>query len=138
MVPDRDKTCLGLEYFCTEDDALWCMSDSDLIRLASQELVDLGLVSDTSCIENSTVAGTVAGTVIRQAKTHALLTQDYYKPLAIVQDYLSNFENLQAVGNGGLHCDRKHDHSAFSGLLAAHRILDKQSQTQPIGKRMYV
>lgn len=126
MVPDKAKTCLGLEYFCTEDDALWRMGDRDLIRLASQELVALGLVLDTDEIEDATV--------IRQPKTHALLTQDYYKPLAIVQDYLSNFENLQTVGNGGGHCDRKHDESAFSGLIAARHILDnildKPSQQQ--------
>ena len=30
MVPDQSKTSLGMEYFCTEGDALWEMNDSDL------------------------------------------------------------------------------------------------------------
>ena len=38
MVPDPDKTCLGLEYFCFEGDGLWTMSDSDLIELGRKEL----------------------------------------------------------------------------------------------------
>ena len=32
MVPDQNKTCLGLEYFCFEGDAFWNMSDQDLIE----------------------------------------------------------------------------------------------------------
>ena len=27
MVPDPSKTCLGLEYFCSEGDAFWTMTD---------------------------------------------------------------------------------------------------------------
>jgi len=134
MVPEQDKTCLGLEYFCTEGDHLWRMRDDELVRLACQELVALELVLDTSWAENSATAATV----IRQPKSHPLLTQDYYKPLAIVQDYLSTFENLQTVGNDGLHCDRTHDHSAFSGLLAARHIIENQSQSLSVRKRMVV
>ncbi len=44
MVPDPDKTCLGLEYFCFEGDGLWTMADSDLIELGRKELGILGLV----------------------------------------------------------------------------------------------
>ncbi|HLE24327.1 MAG TPA: NAD(P)/FAD-dependent oxidoreductase, partial [Thermodesulfobacteriota bacterium] len=33
MVPDQDKTCLGLEYFCFEGDGLWTMSNQELIEL---------------------------------------------------------------------------------------------------------
>ena len=42
MVPDASKTCLGMEYFCSEGDNLWEMSDSKLIELASQ---DTGLIA---------------------------------------------------------------------------------------------
>src|ERR1700726_4387287 len=36
--------CLGLEYFCFEDDGLWTMSDEDLIALATREVVKVGLL----------------------------------------------------------------------------------------------
>ena len=45
MVPDPDKTCLGLEYFCFEGDGLWTMPDADLIELGKKELGILGLVN---------------------------------------------------------------------------------------------
>ena len=38
MVPDSSKTCLGMEYFCSEGDDLWEMSNAQLIELASEEI----------------------------------------------------------------------------------------------------
>jgi protoporphyrinogen oxidase len=43
MIPDAGVTCLGLEYFCNEGDALWSLSDSSLLELARRELQALGL-----------------------------------------------------------------------------------------------
>ena len=36
MVPDPEKSCLGLEYFCFEGDELWTMPDQELIDLAKK------------------------------------------------------------------------------------------------------
>src|SRR6185295_4277364 len=52
MVPDPGKTCLGLEYFCNEGDALWSMPDASLEELARREVVVLGFAE----------AGDVCGT----------------------------------------------------------------------------
>src|ERR1700693_3394796 len=46
MVPQPDKVCYGLEYFCFEHDGLWDSSDSDLIRLAKRELIQIGLAKE--------------------------------------------------------------------------------------------
>jgi protoporphyrinogen oxidase len=43
MVPDPRFTVLGLEYFCSEKDALWSLSDEQLIEIAKDELATLGL-----------------------------------------------------------------------------------------------
>src|SRR5688572_1955284 len=32
MVPDPDKSSLGLEYFCNEGDDVWNMADADLVE----------------------------------------------------------------------------------------------------------
>src|SRR5207248_8216478 len=39
MVPDPDKACYGLEYFCFENDGLWDSEDQALIELAKRELI---------------------------------------------------------------------------------------------------
>lgn len=44
MIPDKTSTCLGLEYFCCEDDGLWSMTDAGLIALAKQEIAAIGLM----------------------------------------------------------------------------------------------
>jgi protoporphyrinogen oxidase len=44
MVPDQNKTCLGLEYFCCEGDEFWTMTDEELIELGKREVEILGLV----------------------------------------------------------------------------------------------
>src|SRR5215208_4847715 len=41
MVPDPDKACYGLEYFCFEHDGLWDSKDEDLIALAQRELIKI-------------------------------------------------------------------------------------------------
>ncbi|MEM9089754.1 MAG: FAD-dependent oxidoreductase [Cyanobacteria bacterium P01_F01_bin.53] len=123
MVPDASKTCLGMEYFCSEGDDLWARSNAELIHLASEELVELGLVPDRSSIQ--------WGKVLRVPKAYPLYDDEYYKPLAMVQDYLEGFENLQTVGCTGLHRDLKHDFSTLTGLLAAQNILTGQSTNTP-------
>ena len=47
MVPSSTHSTIGLEYFTGPGDALWEMSDSALIELATQELSATGLVKAT-------------------------------------------------------------------------------------------
>ena len=61
LVPDPDLNCLGLEYFCFKGDGLWDAKDEDLVRLADEELIQLGLVTPGHVID---------GTVIRQPKAY--------------------------------------------------------------------
>lgn len=118
MVPDLSKTCLGMEYFCSEGDDVWEMDDAGLIRLASEEVVGLGLISDVSLVED--------GTVIRQKKAYPVYDGDYRKHLAILQDFIEGFENLQTVGRNGMHRYNNQDHSMLTGLLAAKNILGEK------------
>ncbi len=115
MVPDLSKTCVGMEYFCSEGDRLWEMSDEDLIAQAAEEIVGLGLVPDTKYVED--------GTVIRQKKAYPVYDGMYRQHLDVIQDYLQQFENLQTVGRNGMHRYNNQDHSMLTGLLAAKNIL---------------
>ena len=54
MVPDPDKACVGLEYFCFEGDSLWTKSDAELVDLATEELAALRL-ADPSKVERGYV-----------------------------------------------------------------------------------
>ena len=115
MVPDTRKTCLGMEYFCSEGDDIWSRSNADLIALASQEIKGLGLVPAEVQVED--------GTVIRQRKAYPVYDAEYKSNLEIIRRYLSRFTNLQTVGRNGMHRYNNQDHSMMAGLLAAKNVL---------------
>ncbi len=114
-VPEPKITCLGMEYFCNQSDSVGQMTDAALICLASQELADLGLVTDTALIADSAV--------IRQRKAYPLYQTGYNRHLVLLQNYLGGFENLQIVGCSGLHQQSTQADAMRTGLLAAKNIL---------------
>ena len=114
MVPDPEKTCLGLEYFCFEGDELWSASDSDLIEQGKRELDILGLVK----------AGDVEdGVVVRMAKAYPIYDSVYKECLATIRKFLSGIENLQLIGRNGLHKYNNMDHSMLTAMYAVKNIM---------------
>jgi protoporphyrinogen oxidase len=114
MVPDASKTCLGMEYFCDEGDALWNMSDTELLDLATKEVAQLGLAKAES-VED--------GCVIRQPKAYPVYDRDYRNHLQVIQDYLDQFDNLQTTGRNGMHRYNNQDHSMLTGYFAARNLM---------------
>lgn len=115
MVPDQRKTCLGMEYFCSEGDALWELSDTELIELASREAIALSLGVKVGDVED--------GVVIRQRKAYPVYDGEYRQHLQVLQEYLETFENLQTVGRNGMHRYNNQDHSMLTAMLAVKNIL---------------
>ena len=118
MVPDASKTCLGMEYFCSVGDDLWELSDADLMKLASQEIVALNLGVKLSDIED--------GCVIRQYKAYPVYDGEYRQHLQVLQEYIKRFDNLQTVGRNGMHRYNNQDHSMLSALLAAKNVAGEE------------
>jgi protoporphyrinogen oxidase len=114
MVPDQSKTCLGMEYFVFENDALWSSSDLQLIEMAKREIVQLGLVRPEE-IED--------GTVVRMAKAYPMYDEEWSKRVDAIRTYLAeNMQNLQLVGRNGMHKYNNQDHSMMTALYAARNI----------------
>ncbi|MGL6282314.1 MAG: NAD(P)/FAD-dependent oxidoreductase [Microcoleaceae cyanobacterium] len=117
MVPDANKTCLGMEYFCTVGDEIWQKSNEELIALATKELAELGL-AEAIDVED--------GTVIRQPKAYPVYDRDYRQHLQVIQDFVTSFDNLQTVGRNGMHRYNNQDHSMLTAILAAKNILGEK------------
>jgi len=113
MVADKNKSCLGLEYFCFEGDELWNMSDKDLIELGKKELEAIGLVK-SSDIED--------GNVVRMPKAYPAYDSKYREMLKIIQQYLKEITNLQLAGRNGLHRYNNQDHSMLTAMLAVENL----------------
>ena len=114
MVPDSNKTCLGLEYFCFEGDGMWMMPDQELIELGHKELEILGLARKSD-VED--------GTVVRMPKAYPVYDFTYRESLRIIRQFLNCIDNLQLVGRNGMHKYNNQDHSMFTAMLAVKNIL---------------
>ena len=114
MAPDSNKTNIGAEYVCWDNDNLWRKSDEELIELAKKELSQVGLI-DERLVEG--------GMVIRNKFAYPVYHLDYKEDLDKIFNYLSQFKNLQTVGRSGLYQYNNMDHSILSGFYAARNIM---------------
>jgi protoporphyrinogen oxidase len=114
MVPDPNKTCLGLEYFCFEGDDLWEMADQDLIELGTKELEILELV-DPADVED--------GSIVRMPKAYPVYDSKYTEALEIIRNFLRSVPNLHLVGRNGMHKYNNQDHSMLTAMLTVKNIM---------------
>jgi protoporphyrinogen oxidase len=115
LVPDPELNCLGLEYFCFSGDGLWESDDGALIRLADEELIQLGLVTPGHVID---------GTVIRQPRAYPVYDENYEDRIGLFRDWLErSMPGLHLVGRNGMHKYNNQDHAMMTGLLTAENIL---------------
>jgi protoporphyrinogen oxidase len=114
MVPDPDKACVGLEYFCFEGDLLWTMSDDALVELATRELGALRL-ADPSRVER--------GYVVRVPQAYPMYDAKYAERVAAIRDWLDPIGNLQQVGRNGLHRYNNSDHSMLTAIRAVENYI---------------
>lgn len=114
MVPDQNKTCLGLEYFCFEGDSLWNTPDEELIKLATEELAVLGLV-DPKDVED--------GAVVRMPKAYPVYDSKYAEALQTIREFLGKIGNLHLVGRNGMHKYNNQDHSMLTAMLTVKNIM---------------
>ena len=117
MVPEPNKTCLGLEYFCCEGDALWNLTDAELIALGIQEVTRIGLATASDIID---------GTVVRMPKAYPVYDASYAESLRVVRTFLAGLKNLQVIGRNGMHRYNNQDHSMLTAMLAVRNILGEQ------------
>jgi protoporphyrinogen oxidase len=113
MVPDDQRTSVGMEYFCSVGDALWQRTDHDLAELASREIETLGLARRAD-IEDSYV--------IRERRAYPVYDGDYRRHLDVIRGYLAPFENLETIGRNGMHRYNNQDHAMLTGMLAARNL----------------
>jgi protoporphyrinogen oxidase len=114
MVPDATKSSLGLEYFCTEGDELWKLSDAELIELGKRELQRIGLASPGD-IED--------GCVFRVPKAYPMYDSEYRDYLETVKNFVGGLENYQTIGRNGLHRYNNQDHAMVTGMLAVKNLI---------------
>jgi protoporphyrinogen oxidase len=116
MVPNDEDGSIGLEYFCFEGDELWRMSDDELVKLATRELVQIGLARPEMVKR---------GYAVRVHKAYPIYDAEYAERVATIRGWLDGIANLQQVGRNGLHRYNNSDHSMLTAIRAVENILDR-------------
>lgn len=115
MVPVPGTSALGMEYFCSDDDALWKMSTPELVALATRELERTGLLQGARVTD---------GTVFRVPRAYPVYLDGYAEHLRVVEEAVRGFDNLHAMGRYGMFKYNNSDHSILTALLTVENICE--------------
>ncbi len=99
---------IGLEYFCSEGDSLWSMSDREFIDFAVGELEKTGFIRKEDVLD---------AVRIRVQKAYPAYFGSYAQ-WETIRAYLDRFDNLFCIGRNGQHRYNNMDHSMLTGLKA--------------------
>jgi protoporphyrinogen oxidase len=118
MVPGDEFTSLVVEYFCSFGDAIWSMSEEELVAQTVRHLVD-----DLRFITPDEVIG---GFTIRAARAYPAYVTGYEKHRAKIRAFIGEMDNVQIIGRYGTFQYNNTDHSIETGMLAAKNVLGEQ------------
>lgn len=116
MVDDVTKhVWIGLEYFCSEGDAFWEMSDEAFTKIAIKELRQIGVIDEHEPIRDSVR--------IKIKKAYPAYFGSY-SDFPKVRAYLDSLSNLYCIGRNGQHRYNNMDHSMLCGVEAARSFMN--------------
>lgn len=107
------STIVALEYWCYASDEIWSKDESELIRMASEELKKTGLDKSVEITD---------GCAKKLERSYPVYKRGYKEELSFVQKYLDEFSCLSVIGRYGAFKYNNQDHSILMGALAADNI----------------
>lgn len=114
MVKDNKNTVfMGLEYFVTEGDEMWNMSDKDFIDFAISEMVKIDILDKDAVLDACRL----------KVKKAYPAYFGVYKDFDKVKEDLISFDNFYCVGRNGQHHYNNMDHSMVTAMMAASIVL---------------
>ena len=113
----------GAEYFCTEGDDFWQLSDEDITRLSVSEIRKTGLVSEEE---------EILDWHCERVKKAYPAYFDTYGRIGELTQWLDGIENLYCVGRNGQHRYNNMDHSMATAFEAVENILTGRKDRENI------
>lgn len=124
LVKDIEHTVwIGLEYFCSEGDSLWSMSDEEFSELGISEMLKMGLIVSR---------GDVIDSHAERVKKAYPAYFDTYRFMNELREYLDGITNLYCIGRNGQHRYNNIDHSMCTAFEAVKNILSGETDKSNI------
>lgn len=117
-----DTVWIGLEYFCNENDEFWNMSEKETVKLATKELISMGIIDKDDILDSHR----------EQVKKAYPAYFDTYDEIDTVIKYLNKFDNLYCIGRNGQHRYNNMDHSMMTAFETVDVILGKKDDKKAI------
>ena len=116
MVKDlKNKVWIGLEYFVTEGDEFWNMTENEFSDFGVSEMIKMGLINDKK---------EVLDTHMERVKKAYPAYFDTYNEIDTLISYINKIDNLYCVGRNGQHRYNNIDHSMVTSFEAVKNILN--------------
>jgi len=103
---------MGLEYFVTENDRYWKMSDKDFSKMATTELEKMQIIDKKDVLD----------THVERVKKAYPAYFDTYSEIDKLITYLNKYENLYCIGRNGQHRYNNMDHSMLTAMETVKNI----------------
>lgn len=115
LVKDLEHTVwMGLEYFCSEGDEMWNMTDDDFAKMGIAEMIKMHLINSGK---------EVLDYHVERVKKAYPAYFDTYDRIDELRAYLDTIPNLFCVGRNGQHRYNNLDHSMCTSFETVKNIL---------------
>jgi protoporphyrinogen oxidase len=114
LVNDLDTSWIGMEYFCSEGDALWRKSDEALSSFAIEELDSINIIDKDEVLDS---------TIIRVKKAYPT-SFGSYNQFNIIRKCVDKFENLFVIGRNGSFKYDSTDYYMLTAMIAVDNIIN--------------
>jgi protoporphyrinogen oxidase len=116
MVPKPTQTSVVTEWFCSEGDDVWQLSDEEIVRRTVDHLADdLGFIDRGEVIE---------GLVLRARHAYPVYSLDYGDRVGLIKRHLEQHTDVLSIaGRGGTFRYNNADHSIETGILVGRNLL---------------
>ena len=115
---------MGLEYFVTENDKYWKMSDKEFSELAITELEKMEIIDKKDVID----------THVERVKKAYPAYFDTYSEIDKLITYLNKYDNLYCIGRNGQHRYNNMDHSMLTAIETVRNIENNINKKDNIWK----
>lgn len=110
----QDTVWIGLEYFCTEGDRYWNMSEEEWIEFGIKELMQMDIIRSKKNV--------LDGHCEKIKKAYPAYF-DTYDQIDELRSYLNGFKNLFCIGRNGQHRYNNMDHSMLTAFETVQNII---------------